>query len=86
MHENPISPLNHLSGDLGIPGLIWVPEIPSTNIKEIEDETDSYQEGDLDPFLRIDFRNSLLMVYHLQNIPQGRLWYRRYFDVSSIAW
>jgi hypothetical protein len=57
--------LNHLSGDLGIPGLIWIPEIPSIKIKEIEDETESYQKGDLDPFLRVDFGDSFLIVYHL---------------------
>jgi len=60
MHENPIPSLDHLPCNLGITGFVRIPEVPSINIKEIDDETESYEKGDLDPFLRIDFRKPFL--------------------------
>jgi len=67
MHENPISPLNHLPCNLGITGFIRVPEIPSPQIEKVKDETESYQEENLGIFLRIDFIKSffhdLLRMY-----------------------
>jgi hypothetical protein len=65
MHEDPISSIDHLPSDLGITGFIRTPQVPSPQVKKIEDETESYQKGDLNPFLRIDLRNSLPIVYHL---------------------
>ena len=44
MHENPIAPVHHLSGDLRITGLIRVPEIPSAQIKKVKDETDENRD------------------------------------------
>jgi hypothetical protein len=56
MHENPIPSIYHLPCHLGITGLIWIPEIPSTQIKKEQDETETQEEGELGPFLMIDMK------------------------------
>jgi hypothetical protein len=41
MHENPISPIDHLSGNLRIARLIRIPEVPLTEVNKINDKTES---------------------------------------------
>jgi hypothetical protein len=53
MHKNPIPSVHHLPGNLGVTGLIWIPEIPSAQIDKIKDKTDSDKENNLSPFGRI---------------------------------
>jgi hypothetical protein len=60
MHEDPISSINHLPGDLGITGFIRIPQVPSPQVKEIEDDTESNENADLDPLLRIYLRKPFL--------------------------
>jgi hypothetical protein len=55
VHEDPVPSLHHLPGDLGVAGFIWIPEVPSTKIKKIEDETESDENANLNPLLRIEF-------------------------------
>jgi hypothetical protein len=55
VHEDPISAIHHLPGDLGIPGFIWIPEVPSSQVKKIEDETESNENGNLNPLLEKEF-------------------------------
>ena len=50
----------HLSGDLGIPGFIWIPEVPLAQIETINNETETDEEGYLNAFLRIEFGKLLL--------------------------
>jgi hypothetical protein len=52
MHENPIAPVHHLLGNLGITGLIRVPEIPSAQINKVKDETDPDEKKYSNPFGR----------------------------------
>jgi hypothetical protein len=65
MHEDPISSVHHLSCDLSVTGFIRIPQIPPPQVRKIEGDAESNENGDLNPFLRIDLRNSLLIVYHL---------------------
>jgi len=60
MHENPVSPFDHLSCDLGIAGLIRVPEVPLTQVNKINNKTESYEKSDLSPFLGIEFGKTSL--------------------------
>jgi hypothetical protein len=56
MHEDPIASVDHFSGHLGITGLIRIPEVPPTQIKKEQDETETQEEGELGPFLMIDMK------------------------------
>jgi hypothetical protein len=58
MHQDPIPSVHHLPCHLGIAGFIWVPEVPPVQIDEVEDNAESEEEKDLDPFLRIDLRRN----------------------------
>jgi hypothetical protein len=55
MHEDPVPFLDHLPCNLGITRFIRVPEIPLTQVKKIEKETESQKDRNLCPFLGIDF-------------------------------
>jgi hypothetical protein len=54
MHENPIPSLHHLLCNLGVTRFIRIPEIPLPQVKKIEEETESQEDRNLHPFLRID--------------------------------
>jgi hypothetical protein len=56
MHQYPILSLEHLSRDPRITGLIRIPEVPPTQIKKEQDETETQEEGELGPFLMIDIK------------------------------
>jgi hypothetical protein len=43
---------------LGITRLIWIPQIPLTQVKKIKEETESQEDKNLGPFLRINIRKS----------------------------
>jgi hypothetical protein len=43
---------------LGITRFIWIPEIPLTQVKKKEEETESQENKNLGPFLRINIRKS----------------------------
>jgi hypothetical protein len=60
MHEDPISPLKHLSRNLGITRFIRIPEIPPAQVEEKEDKTEPREKDQLNPFLRIDIGKSSL--------------------------
>jgi len=55
MHEEPISSIDHLPGDLGITRFIRIPQVPSPQIKKIEDDTESDENANLNPRLRVNF-------------------------------
>jgi hypothetical protein len=55
MHENPVSPMNHLSRNLSIARFIRVPEIPLTQVNKINDKTESQKKDELSPGLRDHF-------------------------------
>jgi hypothetical protein len=52
MHENPIAPVHHLPGNLCVTGLIRIPQVPSAQIREVKDETDSDKKKNVNPFGR----------------------------------
>ena len=52
MHEDPISPIDHLPGDLGITGFVRIPEVPSAQIKKVKDEADDNKKKNGGPFGR----------------------------------
>jgi len=60
MHENPVSPIDHFSGDLGIARLIRIPEVPLTQVNKINEKTEPCEKDDLSPFLRIKFGKTSL--------------------------
>jgi hypothetical protein len=49
MHEDPVSPIHHLSRNLSIAGFIRIPEIPLTQIHKINDEAEPQEKGELGP-------------------------------------
>jgi hypothetical protein len=65
MHEDPIPSVHHLSCDLGITGFIRIPQVPPPQVKKIEDDTESNQNGDLNPLLRIDLGERLFHSSYL---------------------
>jgi hypothetical protein len=63
MHEDPIPSVHHLSCDLSITRLIRIPQVPAPQVKEIEDDTEPDENGDLNPGLRINLRKLFLHCF-----------------------
>jgi hypothetical protein len=63
MHEEPISSIDHLPGNLGITGFIRAPQVPPPQVKKIQNGTESNQYGNLNPGLRINFRELFLHCF-----------------------
>jgi hypothetical protein len=61
VHEDPVSLLNHLPGHLGITWLVGIPEIPSAQVDEVENQAESHEEKDLHPLLRVNERYLLCL-------------------------
>jgi hypothetical protein len=55
MHEDPIPSFGHLPRNLGITGFVGIPEVPPPQVKKIEGDAESNENGNLNPLLRIDF-------------------------------
>ncbi len=49
VHQNPIAAVHHLPGNLCVAGLVRIPEVPSTEVEKVKNETDSDQKSDLGP-------------------------------------
>ena len=67
MHQNPIPSAHHLFCHLGIARLVRIPEIPSMQVKKIKYETESDENPNLNPFLRI---NPGIFPFH--RVPMGK--------------